>query len=209
MRANEAIRLIKAVGPEHAEKVAESMLTPGSGKTARVAAKMIRDAAKKVKAEAVQPTLPGIENITDGLTTAPIKRVAKRSKGNAEYSAVYANMSSQFLPLADSGYEQQRVFSQHRNGNHVIYKAMHMLNVLHRRGVTREEVLAVLQSAPKCGGWAHFLKPNSVAMYLSNNTYGLWRVVGKAPATGRQGGRPYLYVAAGMTVACGKRGRKS
>lgn len=191
MRTQEAITLIETVGTDSAERFADMT----GSKTIKL---LVQKAASKVKRQQIM--LPGIEGVTDGLDVGTPVRSSKRSKGNPEYAAIYANMPAAFLPLADAGYEQTRVFSQHRNGNHVIYKAMHYLNIKHRRGVTSREIFEVLQSAPKCGGRATFLQFGSVAAMLSLNNYGLWRRV--------SGCHKYLWVAAGLTPAIGKRGRK-
>lgn len=204
MKNVEAIKLIETVGSDTAIRVAESM---GSSKTLT----LVKNIAKRISKEKAQAELPGITGVTDGVRAVPLTGQKLRSKQNADYAAVYANVPNAFLPLGDVTYESTRVLSQHRNGNHVIYKALHMLNVLHRRGATALEVWTLLQSAPKCGGHAKFIKLTTVSMYLSQNNYGLWRKSGevrrveKYPGAGRPA---FLYVASGLTVACGRMGRK-
>lgn len=205
MRTQEAITLIETVGTDSAERFADMT----GSKTVKL---LVQKASDKIKKQ--QTMLPGIEGVTDGLEATRVTRNHKRSKGNAEYAAVYANMPAQFLPLADAGYEQSRVLSSHRNGHHLIYKAMHMLNVQHRRGVTALEIWTLLQSAPKCGGRAHFIPLSSVRVYLLLNNYGLWRVSGTTRACpgvtvgqSSRGRKSNLYVAAGMKAANTRRKR--
>lgn len=105
------------------------------------------------------------------------------------------------LPQQDLTYESERVLSQHRNGCHVIYKAMHALNLESRGAVTYEEIVLLLAAQPKCGGYAFFIKESTIRSYLHKNPYGLWRKLRTRRKTGRRGHPRALYVAAGLTVA--------
>lgn len=202
MKLAEAQKLIETVGADTGEKLLKNMI--GEGKTAR----LLTAKATLAAGEKAQQVLPGIEGVTDGLITKTVAKVKARSKGNLAYAQLYADVPASALPLADAGYEQERVFSQHRNGHHVIFKAMHALNIQHRRGVTVQEIYAVLQSAPKCGGWAHFIGLNTLRAYICTNRFGLWHKVA-AFKNGMPG--VWIYVAAGLSDTCetpGKVGRK-
>lgn len=103
------------------------------------------------------------------------------------------------LPVNDMGYEQMREFSQFRNGEHVIYKALHALNLYGKCPVSAKDVYALLSSAPKSRGKASFLKYSTVRRYLHANSYGLWRKVDQMYRSGKGGQQAALYVASGLT----------
>lgn len=106
-------------------------------------------------------------------------------------------------PTFDIGYEQAREFSQHRNGYHVIYKALHTINLLIKAPASSAMVFGLLQMSPRAGGRAFFISRSSVNSYLSNNKYKLWRKIHKttpAISPDGRGRRGNLYVAHGLSI---------
>lgn len=131
------------------------------------------------------------------LISNAVKKIIKRSK--AVLIAKDAN-----LPVMDVGYSQARDLSQHRNGHHVIYKALHALNLLHKRPVSWPEVADLLATAPRCGGYAFFVQRSTIKRYMHGNDYGLWRKLDRRQHIDQ--GRPRsLFVATGLTTTGQKR----
>jgi hypothetical protein len=116
------------------------------------------------------------------------------------------------LPQQNLGYEQMNEFSQHRNGSHVIYKALHTLNLATQAPVAASEIYALLKSAPNGNGRIKRMSRTTISVYLARNPYKLWRrIEDTRQSVGKDGrlSRPsYLYVARGLSVNGKRLGRR-
>jgi hypothetical protein len=138
---------------------------------------------------------------TKALINKTVQKIRRRTR------AVMVDKNSN-LPTYDCGYSQAREFSQHRNGWHCIYKALHALNLLYGRPVSWPEVADLLASAPSCGGYAFFIKRSTIKRYMFGNAFGLWRKLDRVQDAGN--GLPRaLFVASGLTATGQKRADSS